>query len=157
MLIKPLDPARGNGRLLYEVGNRGGKGLLRVFQKAKASADPVTADDFGDGALMNQGYALLWMGWQWDVPEGRMRMDLPIATDHGAPITGLVRGNFIPNSKSATGPLTDRGHRAYPVNNPNDPDAVMTVRDRAADIPRRIPREKWRIVDDATCFARRRF
>src|SRR4029453_411076 len=27
-LLKPLDPRRGNGRLFYEVGNRGGKGML---------------------------------------------------------------------------------------------------------------------------------
>jgi hypothetical protein len=150
MLIKPYDSRRANGRLLYEVGNRGGKGLLRVFQKGAASTDPTTAADFGDGALMNQGYSLLWMGWQWDVPEGRMRMDMPIASDHGAPITGLVRGNFVPNTKSATGPLTDRGHRAYPVYDRNDPEAFMTVRDRPLDPPQRIPRGKWRFVDDAT-------
>ena len=150
MLLKPVDAAKGNGRLLYEVGNRGGKALLRVFQKGGTSDDPSTAADFGDGALMNQGYALLWMGWQWDVPEGRMRMDMPVASDHGAPITGLVRGNFIPNVRSGLGPLSDRGHRAYPINRMDDPEAFMTVRDRALDTPRRIPREQWRFVDDAT-------
>ena len=150
MLLKPVDATRGNGRLLYEVGNRGGKALLRVFQKGGTAADPTTAADFGDGALMNQGYALLWMGWQWDVPEGRMRMDMPVASDHGAPITGLVRGNFVPNVRSGLGPLSDRGHRAYPVNRMDDPEAFMTVRDRALDAPRRIPREKWRFVDDVT-------
>jgi hypothetical protein len=148
MLIHPVDPARGNGRLLYEVGNRGGKGLLHVFQKATASANPATAGEFGDGALMNQGYALLWMGWQWDVSDGRMRMDLPVATDHGAPIIGLVRGNFVPNTKSTTEPLTDRGHTAYPIYDRQDPEAFMTVRDRPLDAPHRIPRDKWRFVDD---------
>ena len=150
MLLMPASATRGNGRLLYEVGNRGGKALLRVFQKGTARPDPSSSADFGDGALMNQGYALLWMGWQWDVPEGRMRMDMPIATDHGAPVTGLVRGNFIPNERSGLGPLTDRGHRAYAVSNASDPEAFMTVRDRAPDTPNRIPREKWRFVDDAT-------
>ena len=149
-LIKPVDPRRDNGRLLYEVGNRGGKALLQVFQKALASADPKTAAEFGDGALMQQGYSLLWMGWQWDVPAGRMSMDLPIATDTGAPISGLIRGNFIPNTKSTTAPLTDRGHRAYRVVNPSDRDSFMIVRDRPLDTPQRIPREKWRFVDDAT-------
>ena len=33
-LLKPVNPLRGNGRLLYEVGNRGGKSLLQTFQKA---------------------------------------------------------------------------------------------------------------------------
>src|SRR5476651_1730344 len=28
-MLKPVDPRRGNGRLFYEVGNRGGKSLLQ--------------------------------------------------------------------------------------------------------------------------------
>ena len=27
-MLKPVDPRRGNGRLFYEVGNRGGKSML---------------------------------------------------------------------------------------------------------------------------------
>ena len=149
-LLKPVDASRGNGRMLYEVGNRGGKGLLHTFQKAKGSPDPTTAAEFGDGLLMTQGYALLWMGWQWDVPEGMMRMDMPIASDHGQPITGLVRANFIPNTKSDTGPLADRGHRAYAVDNPLSPENVMTVRDRPLDAPHQIPRDRWRFVSDSS-------
>src|SRR5213082_2376077 len=81
-LLKPIDPRRGNGRLFYEVGNRGGKSLLATFQKAAASLDPATEAELGDGALMRQGFTLLWMGWQWDVPEraGTMRMEMPIAS-----------------------------------------------------------------------------
>src|SRR5260370_36091452 len=33
-MLRPLDPQRGNGRLLYEVGNRGGKASHVTFQKA---------------------------------------------------------------------------------------------------------------------------
>ena len=149
-LLKPVDPARGNGRLFYEVGNRGGKGMLHTFQKAKGSRDPKTAAEFGDGYLMNLGYSLLWMGWQWDVPDGQMRMDMPIATDHGATITGLIRGNFVLNAKSATAQVADRNHKAYPVANPADPDSFMTVRDRVLDPPQRIPRAKWHFIDDTT-------
>ena len=76
-LLKPVDPARGNGRLFYEAGNRGTKRILPVFQDAANSADPTTDAEFGNGALMRQGFTLLWMGWQWDVPEGRMRMEIP--------------------------------------------------------------------------------
>ena len=149
-LLKPLDTSRGNGRLLYEVGNRGSKGTLRTFQKGAASQDPATEADFGDGLLMRQGYALLWMGWQWDVPDGRMRMNMPTATDHGAPITGLVRGNFILDVRSETAPLADRGHKAYPIADAQSPDAFMTVRDATIASPQRIPREKWHFVDDST-------
>src|SRR5258708_22211772 len=33
-VLKPVDVARGNGRILYEVGNPGIKAMLRPFQKA---------------------------------------------------------------------------------------------------------------------------
>src|SRR3954447_21990756 len=117
-MLKPVDPRRGNGRLFYEVGNRGGKSLLQTFQKATGSPDPRTDAEFGDGALMRQGFTLLWMGWQWDVPErpGTMRMSMPIATLQDARdkrITGLVRGNFILNDRAATASLADRNHKAY--------------------------------------------
>ena len=67
-LIKPVDYARGNGRVYYEVPNRGGKGILRRLQYARSSLDPREEADFGDGWLMRQGFTLVWMGWQWDVP-----------------------------------------------------------------------------------------
>jgi len=151
-LLKPVDPRRGNGKLFYEVGNRGGKSMLATFQKAAASADPTTDAEFGDGALMRQGFALLWMGWQWDVPDrpGVMRMDMPIATDHGRPITGLVRGNFILSEHEATASVADRNHRAYRVLDPASPDNVMTMRDDPVGAAETIPRSHWRFVDAGT-------
>src|SRR6267142_1599937 len=148
-MLKPVDPARGNGRLFYEVGNRGGKGMLSTFQKATGSPDPTSDAEFGDGALMRQGFTLLWMGWQWDVPEraGVMRMQMPIATENGRRITGLVRGNFILNEKSPTAPVADRNHQAYPPIDPDSAEYVMTVRDEPTAKGEVIPRSKWRFVD----------
>ena len=142
-LLKPVDSQKGNGRLLYEVGNRGGKSLLASFQKAAGSNDPTTGAEFGDGSLMRQGFSLLWMGWQWDVPDGRMRMEMPIATDHGKPITGLVRGNFILNQRENTASLADRGHKAYPVLDPTSSENVMTVRANRLDPPQFVSRARW--------------
>jgi len=40
-LLRPVDhPAKGNGGLFYEAGNRGTKGMLVTFQKAAGSIDP---------------------------------------------------------------------------------------------------------------------
>jgi hypothetical protein len=149
-ILKPVDSARGNGRLLYEVGNRGGKAILVRFQRARPSGNPITAEEIGDGRLMKEGYTLAWMGWQWDVPDGQMRMNMPIAMDRGQPITGLVRGNFIPNDNSPTQPLADRNHRAYPIDAADAKENCMTVRDRAADPPRLVPRAKWHFAGDAS-------
>ena len=139
-LLKPVDPARGNGRLFYEAGNRGTKRILPVFQNAANSADPSTSEEFGNGALMQQGFTLLWMGWQWDVPEGRMRMDIPIATDNGKPITGWVRGNFIPGVNLTSALIADRGHQPYPVVDPASAEHRLLVRTLPTDPPREIAR-----------------
>src|ERR1043166_5760571 len=144
-LLKPVDPRRGNGRLFYEVGNRGGKGMLATFQKAAGSPDPTAEAEFGDGALMRQGFTLLWMGWQWDVPvrAGTMRMEMPVATDNGKPITGPVRGNFIVNDRAALAELADRNHQAYPPLDPNSSDSVMTVRDEPTAKGQVVARSRW--------------
>ena len=151
-LLKPVDPRRGNGRLFYEVGNRGGKAMLVTFQKASASFDPATAAEFGDGALMQQGFTLLWMGWQWDVPvrPGTMRMEIPIATENGRRITGLVRGNFILSERAPTASVADRNHQAYPVLDPTSTENVMTVRDDPTAKGQVIPQTRWRFVDGGT-------
>src|SRR3954471_9264029 len=151
-MLKPVDPRRGNGRLFYEVGNRGGKSMLATFQKAAGSPDPVTEAEFGDGALMRDGFTLLWMGWQWDVPErpGTMRMEMPVATENGRRITGLVRGNFILNERAETASVADRGHKAYAVLDANSAENVMTVRDDPAGKGQIVPRSRWRFVDPGT-------
>jgi hypothetical protein len=149
-VLKPVDPAKGNGRLFYEAGNRGTKRILPVFQNAANSTDPTTAAEFGNGALMNEGYTLLWMGWQWDVPEGRMRMEIPIATERGQAITGLVRGNFIPGTNATTALIADRGHIPYPVVDLQGREHVMYVRTLPSDPPEMISRERWRFTGAGT-------
>ena len=151
-MLKPVDPRRGNGRLFYEVGNRGGKSLLQTFQKAAGSPDPTRESEFGDGALMRQGFTLLWMGWQWDVPKraGTMRMEMPVATENGKRITGLVRGNFILNERATTASVADRAHQAYTALDPNSAENVMTVRDDPTAKGQVIPRSRWHFVDGGT-------
>lgn len=145
-LLKPVDPARGNGRLFYEAGNRGTMRILSTFQGATNSSDPTTDAQFGNGALMRQGFSLLWMGWQWDVPAGRMRMEIPIATNNGQPITGWVRGNFIPGANATTASIADRGHEPYPIVDPASPEHRMVVRTIPTDPPAEIPRNRWRFA-----------
>ena len=89
-LIKPKDISRGNGTLFYEVSNRGGKGMLGYYNNARGSRAPHTDEDMGDGFLLEHGFTLLWVGWQFDVPlgGGRVRVYPPVATDNGTPITG---------------------------------------------------------------------
>jgi hypothetical protein len=142
-VLKPRDPAHGNGAVFFEVSNRGGKGMLAGFDHADASPDPRSAREFGDGFLLEQGYTLVWLGWQFDVPHtpGLMRLYAPVA----AGITGLVRAEFVLDRKETRQSLADRNHIPYPVLNPDDPKLTLTVRDHA-DSPRRVvPRVTWHI------------
>src|SRR5258705_13846820 len=48
-LIKPKQIERGNGAVLYEVSNRGGKGMLGFFNHATGSVNPGSDAEMGDG------------------------------------------------------------------------------------------------------------
>jgi hypothetical protein len=144
-LIKPKNIARGNGAVLYEVSNRGGKGMLGFFNHASGSGDPSSPAEMGDGFLMRQGFTLLWVGWQFDVPQraGLVRVYVPIASDNGRPLRGLVRSDFVVTEKESDHSLADRNHAAYAVVDPNSPDNVMTVRDSVEGPRRIVPRDQW--------------
>ena len=147
-LIKPKNVSKGNGTVLYEVSNRGGKGMLGYFNNAEGSLDPDTIEQMGDGFLMRNGFTLLWLGWQFDPPmrDGLMRVYPPVATGPDGPITGLVRSEVIVRERVDDWSLADRTHIAYPVADPDDPSHVMTVRD-SVDGPRRVvPRDRWRFA-----------
>jgi hypothetical protein len=146
-VLKPRDPAKGNGAVLYEVSNRGRKGMLQMFNRARTSLDPRTAEEIGDGFLMEQGYTLFWLGWQFDPPQDPALMRLHTAVVKG--ITGLVRSEFVPDKKTASMPLADRNHVPYAAANPDDPKLTLTVRDRVTATRRTIPREQWKIEDRA--------
>ena len=144
-LIKPKNIARGNGAVLYEVSNRGGKGMLGFFNHATGSVDPGSTSEMGDGFLMRQGFTLLWVGWQFDTPKrpGLVRVYPPTASDNGRPIRGLVRSDFVVTEKEADHSLADRDHAAYAVVDPDSADNVMTVRDSVEGPRRTVPRSQW--------------
>jgi hypothetical protein len=147
-LLKPKAPERGNGTLLYEVSNRGRKGMLPFFNFADGSLDPQAAAHFGDGFLLTRGYTLLWLGWQWDPALNKDLLHLFPAIAHGAgaPLRGLVRSDFVVTDRAFDHSLADRDHTAYPVADPDAPENRLTVRDSVEAPRREIPRSEWRFA-----------
>ena len=144
-LLVPQDPAKGNGTVFYEVVNRGRKGALNKFNLATGSYDPREEEHFGDGLMLNEGFTIAWMGWQYDVPPepGLMQFFAPTAIDGDKRIVGLVRSDFVSDEPVHSFHLADRTHIPYPVPDPDDPRIRLTVRDRI-DAPRKvIPRREW--------------
>jgi hypothetical protein len=139
-VLQPSDPSRGNNTLLFEIANRGRKGILGRFNRAGASQDPTAAADFGDGFLMKDGYTVVWVGWQFDVDAPSLRVVAPEAK-----VTGRVRVSFIPDQKRTE--ITPADLPRYLPANANDPSATLTVRDKFWDKPQPIPRAAWRMTE----------
>src|SRR3954468_21453293 len=69
-LLRPVDPAKGNGVLVHDMVNRGSKLMLPTFDRTCAMGEATCdLEDAGDGFLFQQGYTILWSGWQGDVAE----------------------------------------------------------------------------------------
>jgi hypothetical protein len=162
-MLRPLDASKGNGTVLFEVSNRGRKGLLSTFNLARGSLDPRGTEEFGDRFLMEQGFTLAWLGWQADVHDQLeslytsvkpgtprdphlLRFRAPVATQDGKPIRGWVRSDFVPDRKSLSFHLADRTHKPYLVVNPDDPGVRLTVRERSDGPRRTIARALWQFA-----------
>ena len=148
-VLRPTDPAKGNGVLLFEVSNRGRRGLLGGFNRAGRSNDPTTESDFGDGLLMRDGYTLVWIGWEVDVPAPLLRIDaprvtLPPGSDDRLSVDIMhnerVLEIFLVDDPAGRPPVI------YPPAESQSRTDVLTVRDRYWDEGTVIPRERWQFV-----------
>ena len=147
-LYKPKDMTKGNGAVLFEVSNRGGRGILRLVDGGNSSD---ANGEFGDGFLLREGYTIAWLGWQYDVAEDGQKLSLsaPVAHDLvGKEIRGLVRSDFTPSLKIDDMPLGHimlgpNGGKSYPVDDPAGPKNILTVRDTPGGARQTIPRSQW--------------
>ena len=92
-LLRPVDAAHGNHKLIYDVTNRGRKiihwRLMDGKPKSVASAnDPKNPEDAGNGLFLRRGYTLVWSGWDSEAPResNGMSMSAIIASDNGKPM-----------------------------------------------------------------------
>lgn len=150
MLLRPADPSRGNRRLFYDYGNRGHKRALQYFNDALHSNDPLSLAHAGNGFFMRRGYAVAWVAWEGDLlpGNGRMLLDVPVATDAGTPITGRVRTEIIIDGPPVRSmPLSGRtAAHSYPTVSLDTRAALLTRRRYPYDPPEAIPPDAW-------CFA----
>jgi len=148
-LLRPVDPSRGNRRLLLDIPNRGRKVALGMFNSTIRVPDPTSAEEFGNGFLMRHGYTVAWCGWQHDVPrqDGLLALTVPVARGDDGPISGPVLCEWRPNARVETLPMADRYHIAQPTADLDDPAARLTVREHAGAPAVAIARSAWRFAD----------
>ncbi|HET7880541.1 MAG TPA: alpha/beta hydrolase domain-containing protein [Acetobacteraceae bacterium] len=150
MILKPVELSRGNRRVFYDYGNRGHKRALQFYNDAPHSNAPITPAHAGNGFFMRRGYAVAWLAWEGDMlpGDGRMVLDVPVATDGGTPITGRIRAEYIAETPGITCfPLSGRvAAHSYATVSLDNRDAVLTRRRYPYDPPQVIPSEQWRFA-----------
>ncbi len=146
-ILRPADPERGNGRILYEVNNRGRIMLFANLCAGKAGNQPQTAADLGNALPLRRGFTLVWSGWDPGAPRanGGLGLNAPVATNNGAPIVRRIREEFISGTR---GGVLERFRLSYETASLDPRDARLTVR-RTQKAPRHeVP--AWRFVDART-------
>ncbi|MCX7886558.1 MAG: alpha/beta hydrolase domain-containing protein [Verrucomicrobiae bacterium] len=146
-LLKPVNPNRGNGRLLYDVNNRGNKLALATFNEARSN-NPTTLADAGTGFLMRNGWSVLWCGWSGEVAPGNDRLlaGLPVARENGKPITGKVYVEICRDEPVESSPLYWTPWMVaipYPPVSADTKQARLTMRPTRFEPAVEIPPDQW--------------
>ncbi len=154
-IVKPVDMARGNRKILHTVNNRG-NALAIDFAHPLISAR--TAADVGDNDIaLRMGFTIVDAGWQGDVvpafsaagTPSRLPAYLPIAMQpDGSPILGLMRVEYSDRNLPLGGASTlnlegNPAFRSYETADTDTAHATFTVRDDvdAPKVP--IAPDRW--------------
>jgi alpha/beta hydrolase family protein len=141
VILKPRDATKGNGIALFDVVNRGRGVALSKFDAQAGGTGATAADEYGDGFLLNRGYTIVQVGWEFDARrEGAIRAELPGAVG----VTGLAHATFIPTSNNAEATVGDLV--GYTPSDPAAAENTLTVRDSPQAAATTIPRAKWHLA-----------
>jgi hypothetical protein len=152
LVLRPMDPRRGNGCLLCVVPNRGTTGGMPfdADEPPRFGTDPGLHP--GDGWLLRAGWTLSWTGWQWDAPrtDGRLGCSVPEVVDAGGmPHDGTVRVELqpflVPKSWLPLRSASDLSGTVacYPAADVEQHDAVLQVAPHRGQPFVPISRSEW--------------
>jgi hypothetical protein len=150
-ILRPVDPARGNRRIIYDVTNRGRMYVHWRLMDAKLASpasgnDPRTLQDAGNGVLLRRGYTLVWSGWDPDAPSANngLVMKPIVATENGAPIVQTIRDELVSGTRGAQRETFRLTHEVATL---EQAQARLTVRRAETDPRKVIPASGWAYVN----------
>ncbi len=148
-ILRPADPFKGNGTLLYDVNNRGDKVILRQLNDAPPGNALAAPESAGDGFLMRQGFTLVWSGWNEGLP--RVSTHMPGASQplrlEVPRVLGLeqpVWDEFLFDGAGET-----EAQLSFSAASLSKSAARLTVREKNDDAPVVIAAAGWDFLDDA--------
>ncbi len=141
VLVRPRDHARARHSVLLEIPNRG---LTQANGSFFSTARGVSYDlmnlgstALSDAFVFENGFTVAWLGWEFDLPEGEIRMNAPAAN-----VNGLVRHSIIATSPGSH--LARLGSsNSYCASDAAQPDAQLLVRSHFDEPGRVLPRASW--------------
>src|ERR1700761_8315505 len=139
-ILKPTDLSKGNHKVFFELVNRGGK-QFATFNGSSGGNDPTTAANAGTAFLMNQGYTIVWIGWEPTVSRANNSMGITVPVpknSDGSSITGKVY-EYIENDNATTMSAT----LPYAANSTATTQATLTVKQHLTDTPTPIDPTAW--------------
>ncbi len=158
-VLRPVDPKRGSGKILYEVLNRGRKGMHARFMDVRSPGlaqtnDPKTLEDAGNGLLLRRGYTLVWSSLDPDAPRSNngMALSTVIATADGASIERRIRNEIVPDTRvrapaSKDAPKWKTLRLSHEAASLDPAKARLTARRAEADPRVEVPAGSWRFVN----------
>ncbi len=146
-ILHPADPAKGNGRLLYEVSNRGRKLLFSNLCAGSVGSDLRTRADFGDGLPLRLGFSVVWSGWDATVASGNAALGLsaPAPLEGGRAIIRTIRDEFVAGTRPDS--PTEFFRLSYAATTLDQAQARLTRRRRQADPRATVPAAEWEFLD----------
>jgi hypothetical protein len=136
-LHQPVEPQRGNRRLMYFVVNRGHTGNYFSWLMDK-------------NWLYSEGWSYLYCGWQCDLAESDEFLNFrsPIISDNGKSITGKVLFELFSYEDSLvySMPLDSKGSPAYPIVSMDNSRASLKVRQYPWEKAVELPRSGWQFA-----------
>jgi len=145
-ILRPIDLAKGNHRVVFELPNRGTPLILGTLNDSATLNSTQAAGDPGNGFLMSQGFTIVEGGWDTTAAQGgrSFGVTFPIAKNpDGSAITGPATEEFVIDvtATPASQPLT------FPAASADKSQATLTVRENYGDTPQVVPSAGWDYTD----------
>lgn len=147
LLFLPKQASTARGTVFLEVVNRGRDQSLGLMSEARQRDLSPENWNLGDRFLLEQGFTVAFLGWQFDVAPGN-GLSLTVPT---APVSGVVRASAVTVGRSGPGGAIGL---SYCATDSSQADATLTFRSVIDGPATIIPRESWQFSPDG-CTVRR--
>lgn len=153
VIVRPVDPARGNHVMLVEVANRGRTEMDGLFFESENGLDLMSPADAGkltDPTFFRLGYSVAWVGWQGRLGADQFGLQVPVASVHSAARATFAADEMTTDRKAFDLP----GNGFYCAQDAQQGSAVLRLHTRFDDPGAVVPRDTWRFAAVSNAEAR---